>query len=251
MAPIYADHPFALISTPAHATEDAPDVFCRVASEMALVHNMIIRGLNSIYLQAPQVSNGNIASFLQYCSAWYDLLHVHHSGEEADFFPWVEETTGEKGLMDTNVEQHHAFQTGVEAFKAYINDCIAGRETFDGAKVVRIIDGFGETLTKHLADEIPTLLKLREYGEEKLGIMEKMFQDEGEKNMKILGLVAGLPFCFSNHDVNFEDSRWASWPPAPKIVHILSRHVTYWVHRDWWKYGACDRHGQLKPLHAV
>lgn len=150
---------------------------------MALVHNMIIRGLNSIYLQAPQVPSTNTASFLSYCSAWHDLLHVHHSGEEADFFPFVEEATGKKGLMDANVEQHHAFQTGVEGFHAYVRDCIRGKENYDGDKVVKMIDGFGETLAKHLADEIPTLLQLREYGEEKLGLMEKMFQDEGEKNM--------------------------------------------------------------------
>ncbi|KAF6807284.1 hypothetical protein CMUS01_14155, partial [Colletotrichum musicola] len=54
MAPVYADHPYALIPSPAFQDSKdekgpvEPDMFCRVASEMAMVHNMAIRGLNSI-----------------------------------------------------------------------------------------------------------------------------------------------------------------------------------------------------------
>ncbi|KAK7393861.1 hypothetical protein QQX98_013356, partial [Neonectria punicea] len=251
MAPIYADHPFPLIATPDQETKDVPDMFSRVACEMTLVHNMIIRGLNSIYLQAPLVSAADAPSFLQYCRVWYALLYVHHTGEEKEFFPYVEDATGKKGLMDNNLDQHRAFQVGVESFKAYIDGCVAGKQKFEGAKLTRIMDGFGEVLAKHLGDEIPTLLQLREYGMGKLGDMEKRFQLEGEKNMKMLGLVDGLPFCFCNHDVRFEGGRWASWPPAPMIVHILARNVTYWAHRDWWKFAACDRHGHLRPLHAL
>jgi len=31
---------------------------------------------------------------------------AHHSGEENEFFPWIEEAAGEKGIMAANVEQH-------------------------------------------------------------------------------------------------------------------------------------------------
>lgn len=57
---------------------------------MANVHNMIIRGLNSIYLQAPHVKPGDVPSFMQYCIQWYLLLEVHHKGEETDFFVKIE-----------------------------------------------------------------------------------------------------------------------------------------------------------------
>ncbi|KAF7543421.1 hypothetical protein G7Z17_g10751 [Cylindrodendrum hubeiense] len=226
-------------------------MFSRVASQMAIVHNMIIRGLNSVYLQAPLVSPNEVPSFLKYSLIWYDLVHTHHLGEESDFFPYLENTTGQKGLMEINVSQHHAFQDGLEAFKTYLEDCVAAKQNFEGSKLVDIIDGFGNTLTTHLRDEIPTLLQLREFGLEKLGTLEKTFDEEGEKNMKLLGIAAGLPFGFCNHDVHFEDGLWANWPPAPWIVHILARHVTYWVHRDWWKFASCDRHGKLRPLHAL
>ncbi|CAM1509534.1 Fc.00g032730.m01.CDS01 [Cosmosporella sp. VM-42] len=250
MAPVYASEPFTLIATPASKETD-PDLFSRLASEMALVHNMIIRGLNSIYLQAPHVLPTDVLPFLRYSRCWYDLLNVHHSGEEASFFPYIETTTGQKGLMETNVEQHHAFSVGVEDFKSYIDDCLANRQQFDGQKLVKIIDGFGETLTTHLGDEIPTLVNLREFGMKKMSGLEKKFGEEGEENMKKLGLAQGLPFCFSNHDVNYEGGRWASWPPAPRIVHILARHVTYWLHTDQWKFAPCDRHGKMRSLYAV
>lgn len=248
-------------------------MFSRVASEMSLVHNMVIRGLNSIYLQAPRVSQNDVPSFLQYALAWWALVNVHHTGEETDFFPYLEDVTGQKGLMDVNVDQHHAFGDGLQRFKTYMEDCVAGKQKFEGNKVVGIIDEFGEVLVTHLTDEIPTLLQLREVGMEKLGGLEKQFGLEGEKNMvrlnikleelmaefmkltmpiqKLLGLVQGLPFCFCNHDVQYEDGKWASWPPAPRIVHILARHVTYWVHRDRWKFAACDRYGHLRPLHCL
>lgn len=158
-------------------------MFSRVASEMSLVHNMVIRGLNSIYLQAPRVSQNDVLSFLQYALAWWALVNVHHTGEETDFFPYLEDATGQKGLMDVNVDQHHAFRDGLQSFKTYMEDCVAGTQTFEGNKVVGIIDEFGKVLVTHLTDEIPTLLQLREVGMDKLGGLQKRFDLEGETNM--------------------------------------------------------------------
>ncbi|KAL0935613.1 uncharacterized protein CTRU02_210204 [Colletotrichum truncatum] len=256
MAPVYADHPYELIQTPKfQASQDEkgsePDMFCRVASEMAVVHNMVIRGLNSIYLQAPYVSHAESKYFVKYMLAWYSLLHVHHSGEETDFFPAIEDMSGEKGLMECNVSQHKKFHDGIESFKTYIDACASGKEKFDGEKVVTLIAGFGEVLTQHLRDEITTLLDLRKHGLDKMGGLEEKFGIEGERNMKELGLVVGLPFCFSNHDLGYEDGLWSSWPPAPNIVKLLCRHVMYRFNSKRWKFAACDRMGNLQPLYAV
>lgn len=158
-------------------------MFSRVASQMALVHNMVIRGLNSIYLQAPHVSAPESKAFLQYTLAWYSLVDVHHSGEEANFFPAVEGMTGQKGLMECNVAQHQEFHDGLASFKAFIDACVSGTEDFDGAKAVALIDGFGTSLTSHLRDEISTLMELRTFGMEKMGALEKVFGEEGESNM--------------------------------------------------------------------
>jgi hemerythrin-like domain-containing protein len=73
---------------------------------MALSHNVFIRGLNSIYLQAPHIRPEDHADFIAYCKCWCEILNSHHQMEEATVFPKIEEITGEKGIMDVNVEQH-------------------------------------------------------------------------------------------------------------------------------------------------
>jgi hypothetical protein len=179
---------------------------------MANVHNMIIRGVNSIYLQAPHVKPADVPAFVQYCIQWYRLLDVHHTTEETDFFVAVEKVrgsqscsisisfrifgpsgllltairtqmTGEKGCMDANVDQHHAFADGVAAFKSYIYRCAENPSEFDGRKLVEMIDLFGGVLIQHLTDEIPTLIALGRFGDDKMASLESTFATEGERNM--------------------------------------------------------------------
>ncbi|KAM0270067.1 hypothetical protein ACHAQH_009536 [Verticillium albo-atrum] len=190
MAPVFADHPFPLIASPTYegrkrSQDFKPDMFERVAGEMACVHNMIVRGLNSIYLQAPHVSSTDVPAFVQYSLIWHKLVHLHHSCEESDFFPLIETMSGEKGIMDGNVGQHHAFQGGLQSFHVYLEDCATDQNQFDGNKVVTMIDSFGSVLVQHLTEEIPTIVDLQKYGMEKMALLETKFGEEGEKNMVV------------------------------------------------------------------
>ena len=131
---------------------------------MALVHNCLIRALNCIYLQAPNVKNpADVADFLTYMHAWSLFLHMHHETEEVVVFPLLEEAIGIKGFMEKNVEQHAAFGKGMGEYDEYVKACQEGREKFDGEKVRNIVGEFGEMLTSHLTDEIGTLLSLEEH----------------------------------------------------------------------------------------
>ncbi len=85
--------------------------------------------------------------------------------------------------MEANVEQHHAFQGGLETFIANVRDVLAGKEEYDGAKIVAAIDSFGAVLTEHLSDEIPTIVGLRKFGVEKLGDLGELMGKEAETNM--------------------------------------------------------------------
>ena len=76
---------------------------------MVIVHNIIIRGLNSIYIQAPHVKPGDYADFIGYCLCLSAVLHSHHHGEESIIFPGIEEGSGVKGIMDVNLVQHGSF----------------------------------------------------------------------------------------------------------------------------------------------
>ena len=187
MAPVYADHPFSLIPTPNFLLHDSqpeaiPDVYDELASDMAIVHNMIIRGLNSIYLQAPHIKPADEKSFGRYIVNWHILVHSHHDGEEAMFFPAIHRLTGVEGLMCANIEQHKLFHDGLETLKSYAAAVVSGEEKYEGSRVIEIIDGFAPALVKHLADEIPTILGLRQY-DDKLAELPKLFQEEAEKVM--------------------------------------------------------------------
>ena len=79
------------------------------ASHMALVHNVMIRCYNSIYLQAPRIKQRDIPDFLSYCLAWYETVKGHHDSEEAVLFPMIEEATGVKGIMEGDIAEHGQF----------------------------------------------------------------------------------------------------------------------------------------------
>jgi hypothetical protein len=73
---------------------------------MTLSHNSLIRGYNGIYQQAPKISMRDYPDFIGYCLAWHRLVESHHYFEEIHFFPAIEKATGQKGVMDGEVEEH-------------------------------------------------------------------------------------------------------------------------------------------------
>ena len=76
------------------------------ASTMCVVHNSLLRGLNSIYVQSPNVQPADYTDFIGYSLCWHSVVHEHHTSEEYLFFPEIEEAVGEKGLLDGNVQEH-------------------------------------------------------------------------------------------------------------------------------------------------
>jgi hemerythrin-like domain-containing protein len=144
---------------------------------MALAHNGIIRGLNSIYLQAPNLPAGDATvarDFLIYCQCWSESMHHHHDAEEAIFFPDIENITRIKGVMEQNVEQHRAFTPGFDKFYEYCKTCPP--KNYDGKKLRSLVQGFAEPLTKHLSDEIESLKALDKYDSEKIRQAYRRFE---------------------------------------------------------------------------
>jgi hemerythrin-like domain-containing protein len=160
-------------------------VFEESAIGMVHVHNVILRGLNSIYHQALHILPVDAAAFLEYIKIWCSILEIHHDGEEVSLFPFVDQQTGEPGLMDGNRAQHAGFLAALTALNEYADQVLAGgdgAEGYDGQTVVRLIDDFGPHLREHLEEEIPSLLALAKYGD-KLKDIIKVLEDDGKKNM--------------------------------------------------------------------
>jgi len=242
----WATGPLALIPTPQFETGEM-DRFTKVASEMAVVHNSILRGFNSIYIQAPRVQLREYKNFIGYSLAWYDLLAAHHDGEEDFLFPNIEAQTGETGLMDANVTQHELFQEGLENYASYLRSLKGEESRFSGTFLIGIMDEFKDVLAEHLRDEIFTILNLARY-EFQVDLV-KLMDEEGKHTMGALNKFAGLPLFFLNHDVTFEDSMHAAFPPAPWVAKIAVKHVFTWWNAGFWKFATCDKYGRPKELY--
>lgn len=73
---------------------------------MALLHNAIIRGYNSIYVQAPHVPDAEKADFIGYCLTWHKFVVSHHDDEEDVLFTKVEELLGDKTVWAETHKEH-------------------------------------------------------------------------------------------------------------------------------------------------
>lgn len=73
---------------------------------MTLSYNSLIRGFNSIYQQAPRISQADYKDFFGYYLARHRCVKEHHFHEEVNYFLALEKATGQKGVMDGEVEQH-------------------------------------------------------------------------------------------------------------------------------------------------
>ncbi|TAQ88517.1 hypothetical protein B7494_g3157 [Chlorociboria aeruginascens] len=237
----FANGPFKLIETPVHSQKSvAPhDQYVEGASIMALGHNVIIRGLNSIYRQAPNITANEASHFISYAKCWVEVLDAHHNMEEDTLFPMIETKCGEQD----------AFLPGIKAFREYLDSISSTPEEFSGNHLTQLIDDFAPVLTEHLSDEIPTLLALSRFGD-KLPLRD-MINFESKKSPLFVSKTGGTPFFFRNLDLTFEDGLWANWPPMPKFVWWFMNKTFVRVNQNWWKYASCDDQGQPQELPAL
>ncbi|KAK7744646.1 hypothetical protein SLS53_003533 [Cytospora paraplurivora] len=138
---------------------------------MTHVHNVIIRGLNSIIQQAPYVktstdptySQKDVEDFFFYVSCWVKMVEHHHWTEETSIFPEIEKFSGKPGFMDDPKHQHEAFHGGLERLLAYTQSTKPQDYHWDGPGGMKeIVDPFSEPLMHHLYAEIDVFLAMKD-----------------------------------------------------------------------------------------
>ncbi|CEJ62864.1 hypothetical protein PMG11_11349 [Penicillium brasilianum] len=207
---------------------------------MTLAHNLTLRHLNAIYLQATGVQNSqDIQDFLFFCKTWVDELHAHHAGEDEILFPMLDTFTGTKGIMSKSEEQHNAFLDGVDEFSQYIQR-VTVRE-YDGTELRRIIQGFANPLLLHLRDEPIQLLQI---GEKFGGARLKSVWDKFESTLIKEGMSKWdkhiiLPLALGTNDHDFEGGAHAKWPPFPFFLPFLIRVYFGKRHSGAWRFFPC------------
>ncbi|KAE8443998.1 hypothetical protein EG329_001127 [Mollisiaceae sp. DMI_Dod_QoI] len=215
----WADGPFQLLETPRKRRNitnlKAESGAIYAATEMCLIHNVFLRILNCIYIQARNVKiDKDVADFAIFMHALCVTLREHHRNEEKFFFPWLENACGVPSFMEKNVDQHHAFEPGLVKFESYVDALMEKNEKYDGEKVVALIDGFGTTLTDHLKDEIVTFEALEQF-DDKIDwkVWNKLLQDIA---LKTADLDYEIPVVMTNFDVPFEmPYHQTVWPAIP------------------------------------
>jgi hemerythrin-like domain-containing protein len=117
---------------------------------MSCIHNVFIRALNSLWVNATLVKPADQLGFAGYASTLCEILHCHHHGEEDIVFPFLEKQVS----MQENVAQHAAMLAGLDAFAEYMKNVANGSEEYDGTKAKGLVEVFGDVLTDHLHAEV-------------------------------------------------------------------------------------------------
>jgi len=244
----WADGPYKLLPTPRSALKGQPESGAsRNASEMALIHNILLRGLNCIYLQATNVKKPeDISDFMAFCDAWSCTLHSHHNTEETVYFPLLEEQSQEKGVMARNHAEHETFLPGLLTFDEYISDVKADAKSYDGSRIIGLVEDFGPALEAHLQNEIGLLEGLEKDDQIDWDLLGKTM---AKHSKKVADRVREVPFLITNSDVTYESGiHGARFPPFPWFVSQIFRWVYIPQLKGAWKFASCDDYGMPKEL---
>lgn len=213
---------------------------------MCHVHNLIIRGLNSIYLQSPYVQTlKDVEDLFFYTRALIQCINAHHDGEEKYLFPGLIAYTGNADVMSENQSQHAAFHKGLKELDRYCSSRIAA--DFKHQDFRDLIESFAPALYQHLSDEIPTILALSDIPNDVL----KPLWRKAEQHINDVGSMDEMfPLAFGCIDRGFENGRH-KFPPVPSVVNLV---VKYWFarrHSSVWRFNPCDMWGRPRPLHFL
>ncbi|KAK3355595.1 hypothetical protein B0H65DRAFT_452504 [Neurospora tetraspora] len=251
----WADQPIKLITTPQYATKKT-DIFTSGATHMALLHNSIFRGYNSIYQQAAHVADQDKADFIGYCLTWYRFVKSHHDDEEQSLFPKIEDLLQDKTVFEETHKEHEAFLPGLAEFEKYLGG-LKSPNDFSGDQLLRIMDTFQDSFSDHFHSEISTIAKFSEHANApKEGTPEHTaavttFKTWGKATVTKAGVTDCVPFFLLNLDRTVEDGMWANWPPMPAPIKWGLVNIAGALHSGWWKFSSCDAAGQPKELWAL
>jgi len=199
------------------------DVYELHAIRMALVHNIFIRGYNSMLYYSGQVepATQQFRSFLSYCATMNHALQDHHQASESIYFPFLEEKFG-AGSMDSGIAAHRSFESASAVFQQLVHSLQGGQVQFSVSSFRDSIHAFLPNLRDNFEHEVEVLdpEKLRKYFTvEELNAFEKRFE---AAEMARVVLSIDLPLVLINGD----GTNGAWFPPVPGIISILHLHLT-------------------------
>jgi hypothetical protein len=165
--------------------------------------------------------------------------------------------------MARNIEQHHAFMPGLQAFETYVKSCFdeKNKETYNSKTFQKHIESFAPILSQHLNDEIVTLLGLEScdtVAVKKAFVEFDLKMREGDKVCLVSanftdGLDLGLkcadhsmqailfPLVMGSSDASYEGE--PLWPEVPGPVRYLIHYYFERKYRSVWRFCPSDTWG--------
>ncbi|KAH0597591.1 hypothetical protein MHUMG1_04970 [Metarhizium humberi] len=284
----WADGPLKLVDTPWTLSQKVclpaslNDLFTTAATHMALLHNAIVRGYNSIYLQAPHVRGDDVPDFAAYALTWHKFLVSHHDDEEAKLFPDMAGILRDDGIWGNMTQEHgthypretpmfscctqgtyHAdadfiaesFLPGLAAFQALLNTTDA--TAYDAGALRGVMDSFAADLSAHLHNEVAVMAAMAAHenapARESLrgALAGDMLKAWGKNTVTKAGYVDVLPFFLLNTDRTFEGGVWRNWPRMPEAVRWSMVNLVGMRHGPRWRFSSCDAAGRPRELFAL
>ncbi|ROW04814.1 hypothetical protein VMCG_04842 [Cytospora schulzeri] len=226
---------------------------------MALLHNSIFRGYNSIYLQAPHVQDADKADFIGYALTWYKFVKSHHDDEEQSLFTKVEELLGDKTIFEETHKEHESFLPGLAELNQYLLSVQPNPQSLDATELIRILDGFHANFETHFHNEIQTLSNLASHPNApapdtpEAAEAFNTFKTWGKSTVTKAGTTDVVPFFLLNLDRTnqFEEGLWANWPPIPAPIKWGLINIGGWMKGNYWKFSSCDSAGNRRELYAL
>ncbi|KAI0126850.1 hypothetical protein BJ170DRAFT_630248 [Xylariales sp. AK1849] len=250
----WADTPIKLLTTPQYQTKET-DIFTTGATHMALLHNSIFRGYNSIYQQAPHVKPDDKSAFVGYCLTWFKFVKSHHDDEEDNLFTKIETLLDDKSIWADTLKEHEAFMGGLSEFNTYLTS-LKAKADFSGTELVRIMSTFQEPFDSHFHSEISTIASLKNHpnapkpGSPEEATAAATFKAWGKSTVTKAGTLDVVPFFLLNLDGTGEDGMWANWPPIPAPIKWGLVNIGGSYYGSWWKFSSCAG-GKPKELYAL
>ncbi|KAJ5667883.1 uncharacterized protein N7477_006453 [Penicillium maclennaniae] len=178
----WADGPWPLIETPSKTRDVSKHAAIYIANEMAFAHNAMLRGLNSLYLQADLSESQDIRDFLFFLRSWAGWVSHHHVMEEEQMFPQFEEAMKQPNFLQGNIEEHHTFQPALKKLLAYGE---TRPDEYQVSTVRNLIEEMAPSFRAHLVHEITSLLSMATYDGPSLLKVYKGCEAEAAKQNKV------------------------------------------------------------------
>lgn len=131
-----------------------------MAEQMDYYHNHFRHTWSILYRACEsnsRPSSLSIRQFLALAAQFCSQLTFHHTIEEQSIFPVLARKMPVFQKKKELLEQHRQIHEGLEKLEDYVEECRKGERELVLREMKGVLDGFGDTLWKHLDEEVKQL----------------------------------------------------------------------------------------------